>query len=84
MLSGANESSFVVNGGETGIRTLGTLRYNDFRDRPVRPLRHLSSIFYERLNNPRVDKLKDFKLSNWKDWPRRKIQIFFQLTSQVS
>ena len=30
-------------GGETGIRTLGTLAHNGFRDRPVRPLRHLST-----------------------------------------
>lgn len=29
--------------GETGIRTLDTRRYNGFRDRPDRPLRHLSS-----------------------------------------
>ena len=28
--------------GETGIRTLDTRRYNGFRDRPDRPLRHLS------------------------------------------
>ena len=31
-------------GGETGIRTLGTQAHNGFRDRPVRPLRHLSAI----------------------------------------
>ena len=29
--------------GERGIRTPGTLRYNGFRDRPIRPLSHLSS-----------------------------------------
>lgn len=28
--------------GKAGIRTLGTRRYNGFRDRPDRPLRHLS------------------------------------------
>ena len=31
--------------GETGIRTLDTRRYNGFRDRPDRPLRHLSNRF---------------------------------------
>ncbi len=31
-------------GGETGIRTLGTQAHNGFRDRPVRPLRHLSAV----------------------------------------
>ena len=31
-------------GGETGIRTQGTQAHNGFRDRPVRPLRHLSPI----------------------------------------
>ena len=29
--------------GKRGIRTLGTRRYNGFRDRPDRPLRHLSN-----------------------------------------
>ena len=29
-------------GGEGGIRTLGTLRYTAFRERPVQPLLHLS------------------------------------------
>ncbi len=32
--------------GETGIRTLGPRRDNGFRDRPVRPLRHLSEAKY--------------------------------------
>ena len=32
-----------VKNGERGIRTPGTLRYNGFRDRPIRPLSHLSS-----------------------------------------
>ena len=31
-------------GGERGIRTPGTRRYSGFRDRPVRPLRHLSAV----------------------------------------
>ena len=31
-----------VNGGEGGIRTPGTLRYNGFQDRRIRPLCHLS------------------------------------------
>ena len=30
------------NGGEGGIRTPGTLRYNGFQDRRIRPLCHLS------------------------------------------
>ncbi len=30
--------------GEAGIRTLGTRRLNGFRDRPIRPLWHLSGI----------------------------------------
>ncbi|MDN5275219.1 MAG: hypothetical protein JWP06_1120 [Candidatus Saccharibacteria bacterium] len=29
-------------GGEGGIRTLGTLRFTAFRERPVQPLLHLS------------------------------------------
>ena len=33
----------LKSGGETGIRTLGTQAHNGFRDRPVRPLRHLSA-----------------------------------------
>ena len=32
-----------VSGGEGGIRTHGTLRYNGFRDRPIQPLSHLSA-----------------------------------------
>ena len=39
------------NGGERGIRTLGTSRFNGFRDRPDRPLWHLSAgtgCLYER------------------------------------
>jgi hypothetical protein len=32
------------NGGEGGIRTPGTLRYNGFRDRRIKPLCHLSVI----------------------------------------
>ncbi len=32
----------VNNGGEAGIRTLGALRHNGFRDRPIQPLSHLS------------------------------------------
>jgi hypothetical protein len=38
------------NGGEGGIRTHGTLRFNGFQDRRFRPLSHLSSkhaIIYE-------------------------------------
>lgn len=36
----------VLLSGETGIRTLGPAKQdNGFRDRPVRPLRHLSKIF---------------------------------------
>ncbi|MDB5179845.1 MAG: hypothetical protein JWN12_477 [Candidatus Saccharibacteria bacterium] len=30
-------------GGERGIRTLGTLRFTAFRERPVQPLLHLSN-----------------------------------------
>ena len=32
-----------MDGGETGIRTLGTQAHNGFRDRPNRPLWHLSA-----------------------------------------
>ena len=32
-----------VSGGEGGIRTHGPLRDNGFRDRPIRPLSHLSA-----------------------------------------
>ena len=32
-----------VSGGEGGIRTHGTSRYNGFRDRPIQPLSHLSA-----------------------------------------
>ena len=35
------------NGGEGGIRTHGTLRYNGFRDRPIRPLWHLSGTLFD-------------------------------------
>ena len=40
-----------IAGGEGGIRTLGTFRHNGFRDRPVKPLRHLSEkiMFHEQL-----------------------------------
>ena len=31
-----------LSGGETGIRTLGSLRYNGFQDHRFRPLSHLS------------------------------------------
>ena len=45
-----------ASGGEGGIRTLGTHEeYNGFRDRPDRPLRHLSA--------PR--------LPTWDDWEAR-------------
>jgi hypothetical protein len=37
------------NGGEAGIRTRGTSRYNGFRDRPVKPLRHLSEKLFSNL-----------------------------------
>ena len=33
-------------GGEGGIRTLGTLRFTAFRERPVQPLLHLSNRRY--------------------------------------
>ncbi len=33
----------IQNGGEGGIRTPGTRGYTGFRNRPVRPLRHLSA-----------------------------------------
>ena len=36
----------LVNGGEGGIRTLGTLRFNGFRDRPIQPLSHLSMYLF--------------------------------------
>ncbi len=36
--------SFSLTGGEGGIRTPGTLRYNGFQDRRFRPLSHLSRI----------------------------------------
>ena len=32
----------LADGGEGGIRTPGTLRYNGFQDRRIRPLCHLS------------------------------------------
>ncbi len=35
---------FCMRGGEGGIRTPGTLRYNGFQDRRFRPLSHLSGI----------------------------------------
>ncbi len=35
-----------MRGGEGGIRTPGTLRYNGFQDRRFRPLSHLSGIRY--------------------------------------
>ena len=43
----AGETSFVVNGGEGGIRTPGRLPPNGFQDRRFRPLSHLSKPEYE-------------------------------------
>ena len=34
--------NIFFNGGRTGIRTLGTVRYNGFQDRRIRPLCHFS------------------------------------------
>ena len=34
--------------GERGIRTLGTLQYNGFQDRRIRPLCHLSGNFFQK------------------------------------
>ena len=39
---------FNVIGGEGGIRTLGTLRFNGFRDRPIQPLSHLSKNLFNK------------------------------------
>ena len=40
----------TIGGGETGIRTLGPPEgVNGFRDRPVRPLRHLSIVIFQAL-----------------------------------
>ncbi len=41
------KSSFLVNGGEGGIRTPGRLPPNGFQDRRFRPLSHLSKPEYE-------------------------------------
>jgi hypothetical protein len=38
-----DKSRFSLHGGGGGIRTLGTLRYTCFRDKPVQPLLHPSS-----------------------------------------
>ncbi len=38
-------------GGEGGIRTHGTFRYNGFRDRPIRPLWHLSADLQRGIGN---------------------------------
>ena len=43
--SGVQGKLIFITGGKTGIRTLGTKRHNGFRDRPDRPLRHLSRSF---------------------------------------
>ena len=40
-----NRGIFVY-GGEAGIRTLGTARFNGFQDRRFRPLSHLSKIYF--------------------------------------
>ncbi len=40
--SALHRTAFVVDGGEGGIRTHGPLPVNGFRDRPIRPLSHLS------------------------------------------
>ena len=42
------------NGGERGIRTLGTFRFNGFQDHRIRPLCHLSGEFHTQLQFPRL------------------------------
>ena len=55
--------------GETGIRTLDTRRYNGFRDRPDRPLRHLSNRVAKR-----VISLSACKCTNKFQFPKFKAQ----------
>ena len=64
--------------GETGIRTLDTRRYNGFRDRPDRPLRHLSSGATMRFRTfERANIQRNFKLQNKRTLFSR---FFFHLT----
>ena len=38
---------YIFNGGEIGIRTLGTLRHTGFQDQRFRPLSHLSTYLFK-------------------------------------
>ena len=56
-------SQFLI-GGERGIRTPGTLRYNGFQDRRIRPLCHLS--FWVGQECPLLS------LCSWRSWREKR------------
>jgi len=59
---------YIVCGGERGIRTPGTLRYNSFQDCRIRPLCHFSgaklAFFLKPLTFFKIN-FPTFKLSQW-------------------
>ena len=53
---------FELLGGGRGIRTPGTLRYNGFQDRRIRPLCHSSGREISKKSNRKTKKLKNMAL----------------------
>ncbi len=56
---------FSLSGGERGIRTPGTSRYNGFQDRRIRPLCHFSAAKVEILSNLQTFTALFLKLFFW-------------------
>ena len=75
-----------VFGGSGGIRTPGTLRYNGFQDRRVRPLCHTSGTKIEKISSARCKArgfLPHFMLVGW-DFDGLSREVFTSSTKQDS